>query len=447
MKVITVLSAAVALVLLLHSASAFHPYRNRLSPLSSLEDDTGMPASSILHPSSASLEIHGRLLASTTGDAAASHSAAASNAGRAAVERRLAASRPPSSRRPPPGQRKKKTINACMYFNNSQEYDNGNFTEARNCIQNVDAAPYLLDTIGKTGSAWAKAFLLDAVTTTNCFKHSNGTKEGLNACRADRKNRCYVSNGGCGNDYLDYVVYGGSGNGGAACKGSPNTEYHRCQSLFKDECTAERGCAWNMIWNYGTYANYAQYEPTQERINNGPTEFGACISLQAQEAMIANYKSSNMSEQYVNNTAVDLWTAPNGPNNDLGNCTYAQALRKARAYRSSCIDSNTVLANPEVSPFLKGVAVENGTIDMNAAVQCVANGCTILPLTAAYKRGLYGGVDVNTGHFECVYTEGTYQSYLLDRFTDGEVFTMVTECNQVYRHSSQELCEAVKIQV
>ncbi len=48
MKVIAVLSAAVALELLLHSASAFHPYRNRLSPLSSLEDDTGVPASRLV---------------------------------------------------------------------------------------------------------------------------------------------------------------------------------------------------------------------------------------------------------------------------------------------------------------------------------------------------------------------------------------------------------------
>ncbi|PNW75938.1 hypothetical protein CHLRE_12g554100v5 [Chlamydomonas reinhardtii] len=382
----------------------------------------------------------GRVLVSSMG------TAATSVAGRAA-ERRLAASRPPPSRS------KKTIMNACTYVTNSHEYGNGNFTEARNCIPNFDAAPYLQKTIGKTGSVWAKASLQDSLTTIECFKHNNFTKEGQDACRADRKNRCWVYNGQCGNAVLNYVVYGGDGKGaGAACKGAPQTENRRCQSLFKDECTPANGCVWNMVSYYGTWDNYVRYEPMMIQQNGGPTIFGACMSPLAQEILIANYKSSNMSEQYFNDTALAVvWNAPNGPGNDFGTCAFATALRQSRAYQNACIYANTIMAHPEIDPSIMAVAVENGTtpgaIDMAASVQqCLANGCTIHPWSAAFLSASYGA-KVTSGHYECIFSQGEYQSFFLNPFTDGGVYTQFTQCTQPHRHASKERCEAVKIEV
>lgn len=99
--------------------------------------------------------------------------------------------------------------------------------------------------------------------------------------------------------------------------------------------------------------------------------------------------------------------APNGPGNDFGTCAFATALRQSRAYQNACIYANTIMAHPEIDPSIMAVAVENGTtpgaIDMAASVQqCLANGCTIHPWSAAFLSASYVSMSQAMRHMSCM---------------------------------------------
>ncbi|KAG2423489.1 hypothetical protein HXX76_015237 [Chlamydomonas incerta] len=238
------------------------------------------------------------------------------------------------------------------------------------------------------------------------------------------------------------------GSTGAACPNHAATNRRRCLSLFKDECTADRGCAWNLLWIHDNYAIADPVEARVEKINGGPTIFGACISTYMQDILIANFQSPNRSTHEFNYTAwTKVWRAPGGPEQDVGTCPFAMAQGAANSYSRTCRNFNSMVVHPEFNlPTIKGVAIENGTVDIQAGVDCVANGCYVASLSGPYMAASLNQ-PLKRGHFECVPLAGIYESFFLNQWTDGGVWTYLTECGQQYRRGTKEMCEAVKIKI
>ncbi|KAG2426821.1 hypothetical protein HXX76_012873 [Chlamydomonas incerta] len=339
---------------------------------------------------------------------------------------------PPPRKQPAP-----KEVPACMYFANVNGYPGqGPFKEAQTCIPNVDSLALLANTVGKTGSVSARAQILDASMSVACFSYE-ATPEGRAKCRADRKNRCLVYAGQCGNVVYDYVIYNE-----AACKGAPYTEFKRCATLFKDECTGN--CEWNIRWVYDSAEVQAAQEASDNEQNSGETVYGACMDKSVNAAVIDNY-GQDISKQVLNYTKLDQWQAENA--NAVGDCPYGKQVKESKDYEAMCRSTGTVPVEP-FPVFPNGVAlVANGQYDIASALKCQESGCYLSAYSAPYLTALSKGHNMTDDVVLCRDNPATKLAMFLNRDTDGPAYVALTECSRPENKRNKEGCEGVKIKI
>ncbi|KAG2485245.1 hypothetical protein HYH03_016031 [Edaphochlamys debaryana] len=342
------------------------------------------------------------------------------------------------TRRPPPAKKPAQMMQACKFYPNFNTFGDGkNYSEAGTCIPNVEVVARFENTIGKTGSIPGRAWVQDGVTTVACFSYNNGTDEGRKACRADRKNRCRVDNGNCGNDVYSHVVYGAMIKE-KGCEGVPSVQHRYCQTLFADECTGD--CEWSWTWIYDTYERYVELEAERTKENGGPTVFGGCVPKTTLAKVIDNYGVPE--KESFNYTAWNDWVQTYYGVN--GDCAYGKMLEKADAYDKGCGDLNNVTW---YEPFnMKAIAVEDSTMDIDAANQCLLDGCFLRSWSKEFFSKVYN-VNFTASAIVCEPNAGAKWAMLLDRVRDGPMFTIQTECARSDVRRSRDLCEGVRVTV